>query len=471
MPGEWNWLPSLPRLGEAAPEAPMDDVTAQLMLKRRLNMADLLGQGEAPQGQMVSGHYVAPSWTQNLANVAGKLVGAQQEREAFNQYGQFQKGRQAKIADLLAGKEVQRPVDLPSALPGQVETVRQPYTQQEFMAKAAEYMPELGSDLVKAQAQQYVKNKGIHIVPAGGVMLGDTGEVIYQNPKTGGAASRPFVPPKQTYVVGGEVVSERYDPESQTFKEIGRGPAYKQTAPAEATLSPSMLNSMADQAIAGDKSVFTNIGRGAQGSANIVALRGAIDKKLRDQGLTGKDLAAANAEFAGITASSRSVATKAGNIAMAATEAEKVMPLALAASDKVVRSGFLPFGKVEVMFNAQTNNPALREFATANNALVNIYSRAISPTGNPTVSDKEHARELLSTAYDQKSYNAIVMQMKKEIEAAIESPKEVRRQIRESITGRTERTMSSEDQEALKWANSNPRDPRARAIKQKLGIQ
>lgn len=415
-----------------------DEAMAQLDLKRRLARADALRNQPAPEGQMVSGRYVAPSWTQYLANIAGQYYANKQEREALKGYGDYQAGKQRKLADLLGGKQVETSIDYNEAgnMPGMTQTTRQPYNKQEFMSKAAEVMPELADEMVKAQINQYTKNTGIHTLPAGGVMIDDQGNVIYENPKAASVASqKPFVPPMQTYVSKGERISERFNPETQQFEEIGRGAAYKPTISPQASLSQSDLNTMAEQAITGDKSVFTNIGRGTQGSANLVALRSAINKKLQERGLTGADLAAANAEFAGITAASRSIATKAGNISMAATEANKVMPLALAASDKVVRSGFLPFGKAEVMFNAQTNNPALREFATANNALVNIYSRAISPTGNPTVSDKEHARELLSTAYDQKSYNAIVQQMQKEIDAAMESPKEVRKQIRESITG------------------------------------
>lgn len=415
-----------------------DDALNQIILKRRLAQAEALRNAQMPEGQMVSGHYVAPSWTQYLAGAVNKYQGAKQEREALKGYGEAQATRQRKLADLLGGKEVESQIDYNEAgnMPGMTQTTRQPYSKQEFLSKAVGIMPELGDEMVKAQINQYAKNTGVHTLPAGGVMIDDQGNVIYENPRAPSVASqKPFVPPIQTYVSKGERVSERWNPETKQFEEIGRGAAYKPTVIPQASLSPSDLNTMAEQAITGDKSVFTNIGRGTQGSANLVALRSAINNKLRERGLTGADLAAANAEFAGITAAGRSVATKAGNIAMAATEAEKVMPLALAASDKVVRSGFLPFGKMEVMFNAQTNDPALREFATANNALVNIYSRAISPTGNPTVSDKEHARELLSTAYDQKSYNAIVMQMQKEIAAAMASPQEVRKQLRESITG------------------------------------
>lgn len=114
-----------------------------------------------------------------------------------------------------------------------------------------------------------------------------------------------------------------------------------------------------------------------------------------------------------------------------------MIPLALEASKNVARAGFLPFGKAQIMFDDQTNDPALREFAAANNALVNTYARAISPAGVPTVHDKEHARQVLSTAHDQKSYEATVLQMKKEMDAALAAPGKVREKMREGISGKT----------------------------------
>lgn len=96
MPGEWDLMNKTPDI------APTDDATAQLMLKRRLAQADLLKGMEAPQGQMVSGHYVAPSWTQYLANAVNKYQGRQQEREAIKGYqdylGQQKKTRQDALA-------------------------------------------------------------------------------------------------------------------------------------------------------------------------------------------------------------------------------------------------------------------------------------------------------------------------------------------------------------------------------------
>ena len=195
---------------------------------------------------------------------------------------------------------------------------------------------------------------------------------------------------------------------------------------AEPTLDSDTLSTMAQQYLAGDKSVMQNLGRGAQGAANIVALRQAITHEAKAQGLTGPQIAAKMAEFAGTMAGQRTAGTRIANVEMAANEAANLVPLAQQASADVVRSGFLPFGKVQLMFDNQTNDPAMRKFVAANNSLVNAYSRAISPSGTPSVSDKEHAREMLATAFDHNSYVAVTNQMLREIEAARAAPKAVR---------------------------------------------
>jgi hypothetical protein len=82
-------------------EMPQDDTLMQIDLKRKLALADALRNQEVAQGQMVSGHYVAPSWTQHLATLANKYVGGQQEREAMKQYGDYQTAQKTKKATSL----------------------------------------------------------------------------------------------------------------------------------------------------------------------------------------------------------------------------------------------------------------------------------------------------------------------------------------------------------------------------------
>ncbi len=65
------------------------------------------------------------------------------------------------------------------------------------------------------------------------------------------------------------------------------------------------------------------------------------------------------------------------------------------------------------MVQANTGDPALKQFVAANNTIINTFARAISPTGSPTVSDKEHAREMLSTADSPEAYAAVLQQMQK----------------------------------------------------------
>ena len=187
---------------------------------------------------------------------------------------------------------------------------------------------------------------------------------------------------------------------------------------AGSALTPEDTKLMADQYIdGGDKSVLVGLGRGAQSAQNIVAVRKAIREGAAARGMTGADIAAKLAEYGGTVAAQRTVGTRSANIEVAGAAFESQVPIALAASKEVERSGLLPFGKVQVMFNEQTNNPAMRRLAASNNALINTYSRAINPQGVGTVHDKEHAREILMTAFDGPSYEAVVNQMLLEIQA------------------------------------------------------
>ena len=80
---------------------PANDAMAQLELQRRLKFAEALKQSQAPQGQMVSGIYVRPSWTQSLSDLANKYVGSKAEESAMKQYGEYTKAKEQRMADAL----------------------------------------------------------------------------------------------------------------------------------------------------------------------------------------------------------------------------------------------------------------------------------------------------------------------------------------------------------------------------------
>jgi len=133
----------MPQFGQNVDQQmPQDDTMMQLELQRRLKFADALRQQEMPQGQMVSGHYVAPSWTQALAGLANKYVAGQQEQNAMKQYGEYTKGKQAKLADALS--EYQK-----SLMPRTEQAPQQPTT---VMGSTGEMAPNMG--MVNAPARQ-----------------------------------------------------------------------------------------------------------------------------------------------------------------------------------------------------------------------------------------------------------------------------------------------------------------------------
>jgi len=205
---------------------------------------------------------------------------------------------------------------------------------------------------------------------------------------------------------------------------------------AEASLNDDTLDLMASQYLRGDKSVLQNLGRGAQGAANLVALRGRITNQAKAAGMSGGDIASVMSDYAGQTAAMRTAGNISARIENAAAEAEQLAPLAIEAGRQVARSGFLPFGRAQVMFNNQTNDPALNKFATANMGLATAYASAMARGNKPTVSDMEHSRELLTTAKSQEAYEAIVSQMQQEIAAAQRAPRSVRENLRGEISGK-----------------------------------
>ncbi|WP_152495111.1 hypothetical protein [Paraburkholderia kururiensis] len=201
-----------------------------------------------------------------------------------------------------------------------------------------------------------------------------------------------------------------------------------------AALTPEDLGFMAQQYLAGDRTVLQNLGRGVQGSKNIVALRNEVRRQAQAQGLTGRDLAAAVAEFEGVKSGERALGSRTAQAGMAVNEASQFADIAQQASQQVPRTQFVPANKALQAYETNTGDPKIVAFGAATNSLINAYARAVSPTGTPTVSDKEHAREMLNTAQTPEQYASVISMMKREMAAAQASPGQVRSEFREAVT-------------------------------------
>jgi len=215
--------------------------------------------------------------------------------------------------------------------------------------------------------------------------------------------------------------------------ELGSRAAKNLTGGAEPTLSPDTQRKMAEQYLSGDKGVMQNLGRGAQGAANVVALRETIARVAEGRGLSGADIAAKQSEFMGMNAAQRALGTRQANFGLAKSEAYEMADLITETSQNVSRTQFMPINKALNAYNTNTGGTEIREFGAALNSFINAYARAISPVGTPTVSDKDHARAMLSTADSHEQVVAIMGQLKKEMEAAGRAPGIVKKEIREGF--------------------------------------
>lgn len=94
-----------PQFSDNTTQSSDDATLAEINLKRKLALADSLRNTPMPQGQMVSGIYVKPSWTQYLAGAVQQGLAGSREKEAMKEYANVLKSQEAKkqagLADLL----------------------------------------------------------------------------------------------------------------------------------------------------------------------------------------------------------------------------------------------------------------------------------------------------------------------------------------------------------------------------------
>lgn len=207
----------------------------------------------------------------------------------------------------------------------------------------------------------------------------------------------------------------------------------KQDSVAGKSIDEETLAYMADQYLAGDKSVAAGLGYGNVGAGNRAALRRVIMEKGKAAGLTGADIAARIAEYNGIMQSERTAGQRSAQVAIAASEANKMADIVLAQSKDFSRTEFRPINAVLAEVEKGGGGVAVRKYAAAINSFINAYARAIAPTGVATVSDKDHAREILSLADSEDQLEGIIDVMKQEMGAAMAAPKEARASIRSEV--------------------------------------
>jgi len=104
-----------------------------------------------------------------------------------------------------------------------------------------------------------------------------------------------------------------------------------------------------------------------------------------------------------------------------------------------------------------TGDENVVRFGIAVNSLINIYARAINPVGQVTVSDKDHARELLSTAWSKGQFRNGIDQLQLEMNAAYKAPGAVRKELRNAVTGKESTPGQTREESRIKDVAGGPK--------------
>jgi len=187
--------------------------------------------------------------------------------------------------------------------------------------------------------------------------------------------------------------------------------------------------------------VLANMGRGAQGAADIRAVQNRLAEIAKGSNIDATKILQNSQNVRADDRTFLELGAREGKIATAVQEAQNFAKIALDASNKVPRDNFVPWNKLKNYSGSQLSDPALASFKAANTSLINAYARAVGG-GSVTVHGQEEGEKMLSTATSPEAYSAVVQQILAETQAALASPKQVREHIHSGGNSESHSTSS-----------------------------
>lgn len=197
------------------------------------------------------------------------------------------------------------------------------------------------------------------------------------------------------------------------------------------TLTPEAITSLAKRVAAGDKTALQNIGRGAQGAANLTA----VNNALAELNLDPKAVMKGRETVAAAGAGMRSAAQRAAKIDAAAIEVDKFADNALTSLAKVTRGNLVPLNSILSKAKLGTGSAEEAEFATYVQSLVGAYASVIG-RGTPTVHSQEEAAKIIRKDYSPEQFRAMVAALKIEARAVVDASKAAGDNISEHTFGK-----------------------------------
>jgi hypothetical protein len=145
---------------------------------------------------------------------------------------------------------------------------------------------------------------------------------------------------------------------------------------------------------------------------------------------TSAEITQWEAERAGVKAEAGTVGRRAGNIAIAVQEAHDTIPNVEAAAAKSAGKGLAVWNATENKWKVQKGDADYAYYVQQLNSLINVYGRVISGGGKGTVSDLEHAREMLNPNMPLSAVKGSLRGFSTEVDIAEKAPEKVRARMK-----------------------------------------
>lgn len=145
---------------------------------------------------------------------------------------------------------------------------------------------------------------------------------------------------------------------------------------------------------------------------------------------TSEQITAWEAERAGVKAEATAVGRRAGGLSVAVQEAHDTIPNVQAAAQKSAGRGLATWNAAENRWKVEKGDPDFAFYVQQMNSLINVYGRVISGGGKGTVSDLEHARQMLNPNMPLSAVQGSLKGFETEIAIAEKAPEKVRARMR-----------------------------------------
>ena len=170
--------------------------------------------------------------------------------------------------------------------------------------------------------------------------------------------------------------------------------------------------------------------------AHDAAVRLIADEKKIPLTEAAVELSIRQANYRGLESEQRTLGNQAARLNVAGRAAYKAGDMVVNSSAKVSRTDFVSLNDGLLSVEKKFSDPAVATYIANLNTFINTYARAISPTGQARVSDKEHARDMIVTGYGKGAVDAVIASLKQEVANEQISVQESRQDIGNEIAGK-----------------------------------